>query len=628
MTTYSPPRSFRGYWPLLLALIVVVGCALATLQRIPNGSEHYYMIDSGETQVVLNVWGTLHATGYPLFILLSAPLVALMRGLGIDPATAPALISLLWGLLALALFGLLLARLTRSMAVSAAAVLLFGLTRTAWVHLTIAEIYSFTLLLLLGLYALALWPLNARQPLGAGQLPNLWERRIYAMALLGGAGIAHHRALVVIIPALLITVGPPLWALLRRRPLALLVCLALGLLGFLPYLYLPLREAAGAAWVYGEPETLAGFLDQFLGREANRFIGLPTTLAGIVDNFSLITAVLVIDLTVPGLVIGLLGLGWGIAQPAYRRAAILFSVAGVSAFLFHGFLYTDILSALILIITLSVAAGWAFALLALAQALGRYGRTAWVWLAGALATVGCAAVLIAQNAPFIDALTTDNAGREVIALAEQVPPGSTLMLPWGMLHFAVGFAHDVLGDLPDVTLVDHKADLREAAAASRLVVPAYLIYDYPPAWWVDHLGGAIYPHAAGSSLVTIALAPELASAALPDSPGASQVVLTTDADAYTLSVAWGARRSPSADASVFVHLVDAAGSVLAQDDQAAPVYGWRPLTTWQPGELVRDSYQLPRLARAVAIEFGLYVQTSDGAFVNEYEQTMPLQAEE
>jgi hypothetical protein len=46
-----------------VVLLILLPFYLITLQTIPNGAEHYYMIDVGEMQIVLNKWGTLHATG-------------------------------------------------------------------------------------------------------------------------------------------------------------------------------------------------------------------------------------------------------------------------------------------------------------------------------------------------------------------------------------------------------------------------------------------------------------------------------------------------------------------------------------------------------------------------------------
>ena len=65
----------RPIVPLLLALLILLVAYLSTLQTIPNGAEHYFMIDVGETQIVLNTWGTLHTTGYPLYVIVGNVLV-------------------------------------------------------------------------------------------------------------------------------------------------------------------------------------------------------------------------------------------------------------------------------------------------------------------------------------------------------------------------------------------------------------------------------------------------------------------------------------------------------------------------------------------------------------------------
>src|SRR5690606_20642027 len=93
-------RTFSLLW-LALALAVLMIAYYPALQRIPNGSEHYFMIDVGETQIVLNKWGTLHATGYPLYVMIGNIVTILIKALGISPATAPAIVSLIWGIASL-----------------------------------------------------------------------------------------------------------------------------------------------------------------------------------------------------------------------------------------------------------------------------------------------------------------------------------------------------------------------------------------------------------------------------------------------------------------------------------------------------------------------------------------------
>lgn len=605
----------RYHLPLLVVLGLLAALYLNTLQTIPNGSDHYLMVDVGETQIVLNVWGTLHATGYPLYVITGSLLTSFLTALGVNPAAAPGVISLLWGLLALALLYVLMQRLTGRRLLSTAVIGLFGLTRMIWIHHSIAEIYTFGLLIMAAL----LW-------LACSSLP----RRIYWLAWVGGIGLAHHRAFLTLIPALVYAVWPLLWREPRRLPRILLVSLLLGLPGLLQYLYLPLRAWASALWVYGEPGTLAGLWDQFVGAEASRYIGLPASLA---DNFALVNNVLLVEITLPGLLVGVAGLLLALTT-CHQRTAALLLLNGLAAYLFHVFFYSDVLVALILPISLSLAFGW---LLLGDWLLHRAREQHHIVLAvGVLvAAVGWLALtLLTANLPFIRQLTENRTGLETIALLESVPPDSTLMIAWGMRHFAAGFAHDVLGQRPDVTLVDHKADFAELAQSGYLVTPAYTFYDRPLDWWATQVGQPPHLYAAAPLLVGITTAPPTVTAsdvcdnALYCDVDTNVAVLgeaiTCRSDAIILAVSWAASAQPAQDLSVFVHLLDAGGAVIAQADQAAPVYGWYPLTRWQPGEIVRDLYPLPYMANATAIRYGLYHQLTDGTFANTLQALAPL----
>lgn len=663
--------------PLLVIIAVLLPIYLTTLQTIPNGAENYFMIDVGETQIVLNRWGTLHATGYPLYVMVSNLLVAPLRLLGVSAAAAPGLTSLIYGIFALALVYVLAINLTGRRWISAATVILFGLTRTVWIHQAIAEIYSFGLLLLVLLLLIALW----QRPI---------RGRIYWLAFIGGLGVFHHRALLMAAPALLYAVWgefktphshplepihkPPKAALTPplRRPAERLtlshklvrdegrggrgvrfmdrylaqiartisVSLLLGLLGFLPYAYLPLRAQAGAQWVYGQPNTWAGFWDQFLGREASRFIGAPASLDGLLANFNLVNTVLVTDLTLPGILLGLVGLLLALRNPARRRAAVTTLLSGGTAYVFHVLLYTDVLSALILPVTLSLAFGW----LLLAEWAIQFEpqrrreredirfepQRHRVTQAGlAIGFLIGAAILVNQNWGFIRDLTTNRTGLETIELARGAPPSSTLMLDWGPRHFALGFARDVLGELPEMRLVDHKADFATLIQQSQLVTADFTFYNRPVSWWEQQLGARVYLHAAAPHLVAIAVQPEIVSSQLAsaDIQMIEPARLDCTADALNLHVAWVSGSQPDHDLSVFVHLLDSSGTLIAQADQSAPVYGWRPLTTWEAGEVVRDIYPLPHLPLGELIHYGLYRQLPSGEFVNEYEYDMPVRCD-
>ncbi len=640
-------RTTQTLLALAAALALLLVAYLPALQTIPNGSENYYMIDVGETQVVLNKFGTLHATGYPLYVMIGGTLVALLRAFGVDAATAPAVVSLFWGLLALTLIYALAVKLTHRPYLAAGMTVLYGLTRTVWIYNDIAEIYTMTLCLLLLLLIVALW----RPP-----IPG----RVFWLALIGGIAVAHHRALIMAAPALIVAVYADLKALLRRRPLLIFALLGLGLIGLLPYAYLYLRAATGAAWVYGEPGTLQGLIDQFMGREASRFIGLPGSLDALIANVNLVNSVIITDLTVPGVLVGIVGLITGLTAPRTRRAALVLISSGGAAYLFHALFYSDILSALILAVTLSLAFGWLFLADALLPAvtpairaitprnqtaivappLHRMERgtgadvsrrststTPYLLIVLTVIAVAYAGYLYSENAPFITSLTEDPTGLQTIELAQHTPPGATLMLAWGPRYFAVGFARDVLGMLPGMRLVTHKANYKTLLQQGPLVTPAYTFYNQPVSWWEDQIGQRVYLHAVAPDLVQITTQPELEVDPNSDQAGVAETAHRVDCtpDSIVLRVAWHAEDHPQRDLSVFVHLLDANGSVIAQDDHSAPVYGWRPLTTWDAEEVVRDVYSLPRRPDAARISYGLYTQHADGSFEDVVEYSLPVE---
>ena len=600
---------------LVIAFIVLFAIYVSTLQTIPNGSSHYYMIDVGETQIVLNAWGTLHATGYPLYVIMGNILTGLMRLIGVEAVVAPALVSLLWGSITLGLIYALALHVTGRMFLAMGVVILFGLTRTVWIHQVIAEIYTFGLLILVVLLVLGLW----RQ-----HIPG----RIYWMALLGGIGIAHHRAIAMAIPALLYATWPHLTADRRRIPRMVMISLLLGLLGFIQYGYLYMRARAGAAWVYGEPGTLSGLWAQFAGKEAARFIGLVDSWGAFIDNFNTINEVLIRDLTAPGVMIGIIGLLIG--RRSHRREATTMILSGLAAYIFHVLFYSDVLSALILPVTLSLVFGWVF--LAEQFVSGTIftdipcrggSRTAPTYAYVIISLIGLliAVFLLNQNHTFITELTTDPTGLDTIEQVRAAPLDSMVMLAWGPRYFAAGFAHDIDSNLGHITLVDDKADFATIIEDHMLVTPDYTFYNQPIDWWRDRLGADVYLYAVAPHLVQIATRPNI----VDDPPAgisiASATVICTEAT-LALAIEWQTSDRPTEDLSVFVHALDADGNLIAQGDQRAPVYGWRPLTTWVMGEGVRDVYPLGQGTDDITmIRYGLYRVLPQGGFENvlEYE---------
>jgi hypothetical protein len=102
----------------------------------------------------------------------------------------------------------------------------------------------------------------------------------------------------------------------------------------------------------------------------------------------------------------------------------------------------------------------------------------------------------------------------------------------------------------------------------------------------------------------------------------SGYTLTTEAEAHTLELVWGAEAALTTDYTVYVHLLDANGGILTQTD-AMPRENSYPTSVWIAGEFVTDTYTLPALADGVTFRVGLYDSVT-GAQLSDTPVLIPL----
>ncbi len=622
---------------LLIALVVVYA---STLQSHISGSfqettpaqilKNEYIKDVSEIQVALNAWGTIHHTGYPLFAILGNVFTIPLRAAGLEAATAASLYALAWGVITLGAFGLLIWRSTDNVAVALSSTALLGVTRSIWIHNVIAEVYSMSMAITALMFLVALWPAPWR---GAWSGP----RRIGWLALLGGIGVAHHRAVVFVAPGLIFAVWPYLWAERARWRAILPRAIGLGLVGFVPYIYLPLREWQGGAWVYGEPGTLRGFWVEFSGKEANRLVQLPAGLAGLWDNMRSVWAILVHEITLPGLIVGIICLGLAMVITPQRRAARAVALGAVGPTLFAVFYHTAVLPEAVLMPTV-LALIFGVALVA-ADLVYR-------WEIGAVIVIGMgawAAALVSGQYDYVRELVDEPSGILTIERLERLPRDGkpALMLPWGPRYSAAMYSKLVTGENRGVVIVDHKGDYRHLLANGyQLYTEPETFYTYTPPWptdygapsnwWTDHLG-YLYLSSVAPGFVQLRNTPWLAE---PDESLGEPLIygitrraawLTCDDTSIYLHVLWSTDNRPSGDPSIFVHLTgDEPAPNPPNADSRHPVYGLYPFARWSPGEIVRDDFTLPRLPDKTQVRFGLYEQDASGQFVNYGEMILPV----
>jgi hypothetical protein len=603
----------------IVTLLIVAAVYLLTFQTDICSNPSEYVIDSGEYQIALALWGTVHHTGAPTYSLMGAVFAWLLRLAGIAPAAGAALFSVTSALVALGSIYALGVHLTGNPWAAGAAVLALALSRSFWINSVVAEIYAFGL----ALAAASLW-------LAVHYDETRSAKTLLALAFVWGQAVVHHRLTVLMAPALAVLVVPGLWS--DRRRFALLAgSVGMGLLAFAFYLYMPLRARMGA-WTYGDPGTWQGFWFLFWAREVPFLLVPPSTAAGLLENARAAWATLAAEWTAPGLLAAGVGLIVAAAWHKTRRLGWAL-VTLAAAFIAFVLTFHEAVSSEEVLLWASMSLALALAILVARVWLAR----SWAGVVGvaALSVLACASVVTQRNT--VLALTRDTRGREVIQLLQsQMPAGRggvepTFMALWGGDYFAAVYGSRVTGELRGFRVVDHRADFQPiVSSGSRLITLPSTFVELPKSWWRERIGGA-YLTSAGLGLVEIGAKPPLTltdvpadtSVALGDGINllAHQVKLTSGALRVTLY--WQAAQTPAQNYSVLVHLSDkeqiaAPGDMIAQADSQNPVYGWYPTTKWSAGEIVREDYRLDvppgKTLRLLAV--GMYTRDAAGAFHN------------
>lgn len=215
--------SSNSLWAPVLTFLLPFAFYLRTL------APTVYEFDSAELATGAYALGIIHATGYPVYLLLGKLFTYLPFG---DVGYRLNLMSAFFAALTVLTLYVLSRRLTGSVTASLAAALLFAFSRYFWSEAVAAEVYTLhTFFLAALLYILICW-----QESGSRRLLLLfafvWGLSFgnHMSTLLLGAGFAYF----------LLATG---WRQVLRPPTLLPMLLLFGL-GLSSYLYLPLRYAA------------------------------------------------------------------------------------------------------------------------------------------------------------------------------------------------------------------------------------------------------------------------------------------------------------------------------------------------------------------------------------------------
>jgi hypothetical protein len=466
----TPKKSASRRWaPLVAGLLVPLAAFLLYLDTLAPTILPY---DSGTLQTRAYVLGIGHPTGYPTFIMLGHLFTYLPFG---DVAYRVNLSSAAYAASA-ALFAYLAGlrlvpdRRTLGGVLSAATgAMAFAVGPTLWSQAVITEVYTLNILFVAAtVWALLLWRDSGR------------ERHLLLAALLAGLAVTAHATSGLLLPsALLFILATRPRTLLRPALLARSV--GAGLLGLLPYLYLPVRASMDPPMNYGDASTLGGLLfilggGNFRGQmfafgptELPERLGLYRDL--LTDQFSpflLLAAAVGLIALVPRdraalVLLGALGLG----SLAY---ALEYDIPDIEAYFLPSYL----------VVALLVAAGLGYAVAAVGGLVARQSPehapfAESVILVPALLAL---ALLVPKTHAAVD--QSDNlASREIVeSVVRETERDATVLGGYNLA--ATQYMQYVEGRRTDLLLVTaNENQLVERTRAALEMGPAYLIQTEP-----------------------------------------------------------------------------------------------------------------------------------------------------
>lgn len=579
--------------------------------------------DPGEYQFVPHILSMAHPTGTPLYILLSK--LWSLWPLGSSIAWRMNLLSAVSASLAVMVIYQHVHWRTGRIVPALVAALGMAFGSTFWEQATMADKYAFNAFMVALVLHLALRWGQTRSP-----------RTLSLLAFTYGLSLAHHRTMVLFALPLLGYVGwferSALWRD-RRRLLKLAILLLAPLL---LYLYLPWAEARNLPPAMWHPRTVGDWIlalyDEGWIREV-RVVPLeqPVTIPFYLD-------VLRRDFTWAGVVLGLAGLGMMLR---YRRPDALF-------------LLTNYLLQAVLAANYHVPRHWVFFLPSFVIFALWIGEGAgWLWTGvGALDRLGkglrwalSAVLIVALFAipwvsfsrqypvfrashlgagvldPWRQVLKDGYAAERLGKAIAKVAPQAIIVCDWEQAT-PLWYYQQVEGWRPDVEIVYPMERLEEVVAQGR---PVYLARTHPglaDRWHPTNCGPliALQPEPAfdlppGVTPLQIRLGDLFELAGFDPAE-----TILYPSSVVPLTLYWRALRTPPADYSVSLRLLDSAGRVIAQVDSQHPVLGTYPTSRWVTGEVVADYYelQLPGDLPPGSYRWGviLYRMLPDGSWEN------------
>ena len=242
-------------------LIVLLFFSFTAFLYLKNLTKDIYSGDLGDLVTAAYVAGVPHSPGYPLFTFLGFLLANLPISLPV--VSKVGLISVFSSLLGLFIFYKLSYRSTKDFLISLLSTSILGFSYMFWLHAEIPEVFALNNFFALILFYLAVVFYQEKQVI-----------YLYLFVFFASISLTHHQTILFIFPSLLILVIKHFkFIFLSKKRVTLL--LIIGILGLLPYLYIPIAASRNPVINWGDASTLNNFIRLILRKDYGEFAPNP-----------------------------------------------------------------------------------------------------------------------------------------------------------------------------------------------------------------------------------------------------------------------------------------------------------------------------------------------------------------
>lgn len=233
----------NGFKSLIIPLSIF---SFTFILYLHNLAKFIYGGDVGDFLLAVGVRGVAHPSGYPLFTLLGI----LFSYLPINASLAykVGLVSAISSSFSVVLLYLISLNLTKNKIISVISSLVLAFSYVFWLYAEVAEVFALAGLFFLLLSYLALLYYEKKQ--------NVY---LYLLAFLTGLSLSHHIGILSLFPSLVILILSKNIKIVFDYKV-LLKCLLLFIVGFLPYLYIPIAASQYPPYSWDNAVNLQNFI--------------------------------------------------------------------------------------------------------------------------------------------------------------------------------------------------------------------------------------------------------------------------------------------------------------------------------------------------------------------------------